>query len=221
MVDASHDSHGLTGTAPIRLTIVDDDLFVRSSLVELLPRLGNITVVGVHRDGAEAVAAVDDESPDVVLMDISLISMSGIEATRRIHRSHPRVKILALTSLADQAVVARMRAAGATGFLFKDTPVLAMARAVEATHLGLIVMSAGTLGRPASEEAPALAQMNEMEMQILKLVCQGLTNMQIAATVSLAPSTVKHYVSSLMQRLDATNRTMLAINAGPYLRARH
>lgn len=220
-MDADHGSIGLAGAPlpPIRVMIVDDDLFVRSHLSELLPRVGNVTISGVFTSGADGVAGIAIDPPDVVLMDIAMVPMDGIEATRRIHRLHPLVKVLALTSLADLAVVARMRAAGAAGFLFKDTPVVAMARAIEATHHGLLVMSDGALDRPIADRAPALAQLNETEFQILKLVCQGLTNGQIATAVSLAPSTVKHYISTLMQRLGVTNRTMLAIGAGPYLRA--
>ena len=218
MADAHHDP--TQPNAMIKVFIVDDDLYVRSSLSELLPRFGAFDVTGVLTDGADAVAAAAVEPPDVILMDVTMPGMDGIEATRRILRDAPQVKILALTSLPEPAMVARMQAAGAAGYLFKDTPVPAMARAIETAHLGLAVMSPQAVAGPPSESPDGLPHLNQMEMEILDLICLGLTNPQIAKRVSLAPSTVKHYVSLLMERMGVTNRTMLAIHAGPYLRSR-
>lgn len=200
----------------IRLLLVDDDLFVRSSLADLLPRSGPIKIVGALADGSEAVAAVGSAAPDVILMDVSMPGMDGMEATRRIHALEPGIRILALTSMADRATVANMQAAGASGYLFKDTPVAVMAKAIEAAHLGLIVMSRVALPSPLPAGAVGLPRLTEVETEILKLLCEGLTNPQIASRVSLAPSTVKHYVSLLMDRVGASNRTQLAIIAGPH-----
>ncbi|MGC3995486.1 MAG: response regulator transcription factor [Propionicimonas sp.] len=163
MADAHHDP--TQPNAMIKVFIVDDDLYVRSNLSELLPRFGAFEVTGVLADGADAVAAAAVEPPDVILMDITMPGMDGIEATRRIFRDAPQVKILALTSLPEPAMVARMQAAGAAGYLFKDTPVPAMARAIEAAHLGLAVMSPQAVAGPPAERPDGLPHLNQMEME--------------------------------------------------------
>ena len=215
--DAHHDPASMR--VAVKVFVVDDDMFVRSHLAALLPQFGDLVITGVFANGAEAIAATAADPPDVILMDITMAGMDGIEATRRIRKQTPQVQILALTSLADHTMVARMQAAGAIGYLFKDTPVRAMARAVEAAHMGLAVMSPDAMSRPPADHA-GIPNLNQTETEILVLICQGLTNPQIAKRVSLAPSTVKHYVSLLMERMGVTNRTMLAIHAGPFLRSR-
>lgn len=205
---------GAARVGSIRLIIVDDDLYVRSSLTRMLQREPHVEVIGSFSSGADAAAAVTIDAPDVALVDIRMPAMDGPEVTRRILAAAPSVRVLALTSLTDDRSAAEMLAAGAVGFLAKDTAVSAMARAIRSAADGLSVFSS-----PISTVAltklsgPALLTLSPVEAQVLRLLCAGRTNEEIAREVYLSPSTVKQQITALMEKLGASNRVTLAVRA--------
>lgn len=200
--------------APIRVLVVDDDLFVREHLPKYLAATSDLVLLGTCTNGAEAVARVREEPPDVVLMDIQMPVMDGIRATREIARLAPTVRVLALTSFGDDDSVADMLSAGATGFLLKSTRAAVLADAIRAAHGGLSVMPPDTVrrwgGRRPPSGGPALS---ERERQVLDLLAAGLNNRQIGQEMFLSTSTVKGHLSELMQKLDARSRTGVVARA--------
>ena len=198
--------------AAIRVVIVDDDLFVRTALTRLFARTDDIRVIGAFGDGVEAVRFMAADPPDIALIDISMPEVDGMETTRRLRDAAPSVRVLALTSLSTEEAAAGMLEAGAIGFLMKDTPVHAMVHSIRAANAGLSVLSAPAMRlistSPVQGDRPELS---EVEIAILRLVAQGLTNADIAPRVFLAASTVKYHISGLMKKLDAANRVALAV----------
>ncbi|MGC3993517.1 MAG: response regulator transcription factor [Propionicimonas sp.] len=193
---------------------MDDDLFVRTVLADLLTGSGRIRILSTHADGAEAAAAAALEPPDVALVDISMPLLDGPSTVRALRASSPRTRILALTSLADPDAAAEMLRAGAAGFLPKDLPVPALVHAIEAARYGVSVLAgAGAALAAHPPEAAPSVDLTDAETAILELLLAGRTNAQIAGTVYLSPSSVKHQVSALMAKLGATNRVTLAIRA--------
>lgn len=205
-----------SGTSPrddaIRVVMVDDDLFVRTALTRLLDRSDGIQVIGSFGDGVKAVRFMATDPPNIALIDISMPEVDGMETTRRLRDAAPSVRVLALTSLSTEQAAAGMLEAGAIGFLMKDTPVNAMVHSIRAANAGLSVLSAPAMRlistRRADSDRPELS---DVEVAILRLVAQGLTNADIAPRVFLAASTVKYHISALMTKLDAPNRVALAV----------
>lgn len=199
---------------PTRVLIVDDDLFVRTALAQLLSTRKEIQVIGTFEDGAVAAAAAAEARPDVVLVDINMPLMEGPDAVRAVLAACPSAKVLALTSLTTQEAAAEMLAAGALGFLTKDTPVAAMVASVRAIHAGLTVLAGPAAGLVTSRRAsPDELNLHEHEAEVLKLVATGLSNPEIAERLFLSLSTVKYLIATLMARLGAENRVQLAIKA--------
>lgn len=207
----------------IKVLIVDDDLFVRQSLADYLASAPDMRLIAACSDGLEAAASAIEQSPDVVLMDIHLPLLDGIEATARIHRINPAIRILALTSFDDDHMIAGMLSAGAVGYLLKSTRPLILLEAVRAAHLGLTMVPHEVLQRwaPVSTSPPDIV-LSERERQVLDLLGVGLNNRQIAQAMFLSASTVKKHLRDLMHRLDAPNRTMVIARAHALgLLARH
>lgn len=204
-----------TGRAPaIRVVIVDDDMLVRSMLADLLRSYPDLNITNTYEDGAEALESVLADPPDVMLVDVSMLKMSGPELTRLVREKAPSVQILALTSLTDERTVSEMLHAGALGFLFKDTSYEAVADAIRAARSGLSVLTPKARDRLATSVDNEAPELTEMESRILSLVAEGLTNEKIAQQVYLSPSTVKYHVGMLTEKLGATNRVTLAVRAG-------
>ncbi len=194
-------------TPAIRVLIVDDDLFVREHLRDYLASAEGFEVVGWCGDGAAALSAMSDQAVDVVLMDIRMPVMDGIEATRVISERHPGTRVLALTSFGDDDSIANMFHSGACGFLLKNTRPQGLIEAVRAAHQGLSVIPPDLLHRWANArrrpEAPALT---EREVEVLNLLSQGLNNRQIGQEIYLSASTVKAVLSSLMHKFGTGSR---------------
>lgn len=202
----------------IRVLIVDDQRLLRASfrlLIELAP---DISVAGEAADGAEAVRLAHSEAPDVVLMDVRMPGMDGIDATRRI--TGPRVLILTTFDL-DEYVYAALRA-GASGFLLKDTPPEELLHAIRVVAAGEALLAptvtsrliAAFVDRSARPVAPrTLDGVTDRERQVLELVARGLSNAEIAAELSLVTATVKTHVSRLLTKLHARDRIQLVIAA--------
>jgi DNA-binding NarL/FixJ family response regulator len=201
--------------APRILTmIVDDDMYVRESLSDYLASADDLAVLGSCANGAEAIARIQEVPPDVVLMDIQMPVMDGIQATREISRLAPTVRVLALTSFGDDTAVADMLAAGAAGFLLKSTRAHALVDAIRAAHRGFTIVPPDTARRWGSaRRTPVGPALSERERHVLDLVAAGLNNRQIGQALFLSASTVKNHVSDLMRTLNAPSRTGVVARA--------
>ena len=210
-------------TAPIRLLVVDDDPLVRSALVLMLGGQPDLDVVGEAADGHEALTMVDRVRPGVVLMDIRMPRLSGLEATRALHERPDPPHVIVLTTFdADEHVVGAL-AAGADGFLLKDTPPPQILEAIRAVVEGdpmlspsvtrtLIERIRGDSGDDRGEVARLqLGVLTGREHEVALAVGRGLTNAEIARELNLSVPTVKAHVSRLFDKLQVTNRVQIAI----------
>ena len=214
---------------PIRVLIVDDHPVVRRGLVAFLGSREGIEVVAQAADGEEAVAAVAEHAPDVVVMDLVMPGTDGVEATSRIRRDHPDTRVLVLTSYgADDQVVAAIRA-GAAGYVLKDADpdeVEAAIRSVQRGQVTLAAPAAAALmadvrrrdaGGPAAahDGSPAarIGQLTPREREVLSLLGEGLTNRQIARRLGISEKTVKAHVGGVLRTLGVADRTQAALVA--------
>ena len=206
-----------TATPPLRLMLVDDHEIVREGLRTLLEQEEDIEVVGEAEDGESGVRMAAERRPDVVLMDVMMPGMGGIEATRRLLAlpsppAPPRV--LMLTSLADEAAIREAVAAGAMGYLMKDVSRLELVRAVRdaARDRPTLHPEAQRILMRRPEKSP-LDDLTPRERSVLDLVAEGKSNRQIANRLGLTEGTVKGYVSILLDKLGVQDRTQAALLA--------
>ena len=206
-----------TPTPPLRLMLVDDHEIVREGLRTLLEQEEDIEVVGEAEDGESAVRLAAERRPDVVLMDVMMPGMGGIEATRRLLAlpsppAPPRV--LMLTSLADEAAIREAVAAGAMGYLMKDVSRAELVRAVRdaARDRPTLHPEAQRILMRRPEKSP-LDDLTPRERSVLDLVAEGKSNRQIANRLGLTEGTVKGYVSILLDKLGVQDRTQAALLA--------
>lgn len=203
----------------IRVVVVDDHHVVRHGLEQLLATAGDIDVVGTAANGIEAVEVVARLSPDVVLMDLSMPELDGVEATRRIAADYPSSRVLVLTSFSEQSRILDAISAGADGYLLKHSDPDEITAAVRAVHAGeapLDPKAARALldaGR-AKRETVALS---EREREVLVLVRDGLANKQIARKLGITERTVKAHLTKIFQRIDVSGRTQAAMWAAEHL----
>jgi DNA-binding NarL/FixJ family response regulator len=207
----------------IRVLLVDDDALVRSGLRMMLAGAENIEVAGEVDDGRGVLAAVDAHHPDVVLMDIRMPQLDGIEATRLLQSQPEPPEVVVLTTFDADELVLRALRAGAAGFLLKDTPPAEIVRAIELVHAGEGMLSP-TITRRLIEhvtdpEAGArhedaqrrLAALSEREREVALAVGRGLANAEIAAELYMSLATVKAHVSRLLTKLRVDNRVQIAL----------
>jgi DNA-binding NarL/FixJ family response regulator len=176
-----------------RILVVDDHQLVRAGLVALLDGADDLEVVGQAADGAAAVEVAADTTPDVVLMDLSMPIMDGVAATRALLEARPEIAVVVLTSFADQVRVAEALAAGAVGYLLKDShprDLLAGIRAAAAGHAPLDPRVARSL-LPSGRAPDPAAQLSHRELQVLRLVTKGMANKQIGRALGISEHTVK------------------------------
>jgi DNA-binding NarL/FixJ family response regulator len=205
--------------------ICDDQDVVREGLRAILSVAPGITVVGVASDGPDALAklnaAPSEALPAVILMDLNMPGMTGIQATRLIREKHPSVRVLALTTYdADEWVFDAIRA-GASGYVLKDTPRTGLIKAIEGTAVGQTFVDPNVAGKLFSHIAhntvttdSTLADaLNERERDVLRLLSRGLTNNEIAKQLFLSEGTVRNYVTAIFTKLNVSDRTQAAVIA--------
>jgi DNA-binding NarL/FixJ family response regulator len=205
----------------MKVVICDDQAIIRDGLAMLLALERDIEVVGRAEDGAEAVDLVEREAPDLVLMDLKMPGMNGIEATRRIRDRYPEVAVLVLTTYDDDEWVFDAIRAGASGYLLKDTPREEVIKAVNGTVSGRSYVDPEVAGKLLGQVAgrrvlpPTLItdKLTEREVEVLRLLARGMSNADISERLHLSEGTVRNHVSAILAKLDVGDRTQAAILA--------
>ncbi len=203
----------------IRVLIVDDHAIVRKGIRALLSEAGGFEVVGEAEDGAAAVLRAGEIQPDVVLMDLLMPGMDGIEATRQIVSRQPKTRILVLTSFAADSKVFPAIKAGALGYLLKDSSPEELVRAIRQVHRGepslhptIARKLLQEIARPVDRQ-PAPEALTAREMEVLRFIAQGLSNQEIADRISVSEPTVRAHVSRILGKLHLASRTQAALYA--------
>src|SRR5438552_1888029 len=206
---------------PIRVLLVDDHAVVRKGLRALLDRESSIEVTAEAEDGEAAVRAADRFHPDVILMDLEMPGIGGIEATRRIADMHPDTRIVVLTSHASEEDVFPALKAGAFGYLLKHSAPEDVLQAIRQAYRGETVLHPAIarmvlqeLHRvPQPKQAATADPLSEPELQVLRLIAQGMSNQEIANVLVVGEATVRSHVSAILRKLQLASRTQAALYA--------
>jgi NarL family two-component system response regulator LiaR len=205
---------------PISVIIVDDHAVVRSGIRGFLEAQPDLQVLGEASSGAEGVKLAADLVPDVVLMDLAMPEMDGVEATRRIRDASPRTQVVVLTSFHDDAHIFPAIRAGALSYQLKDISPEELAQTVRLAAQGEAVLNPQVASRLVQELAgnrtastDPLAELSSRELEVLKLIAEGLSNAEIAERLVLSQKTVKGHVSNILGKLHLADRTQAAILA--------
>ncbi|MCU0522122.1 MAG: response regulator transcription factor [Anaerolineae bacterium] len=207
------------GNRPIRVLVVDDHVIVRRGIRALLETEEDIVVVGEAQDGQEALSRIRDLHPDVILLDLLMPRMDGIEVTRRVVVDDPGARILVLTSFAaDEGVFPAIKA-GALGYLLKDTGPETLVRAIHQVYAGESSLSP-TIARKLLQEIsrpitkpPTSDPLSDREVEVLRAVARGLSNQEIADDLVISEATVRTHVSNILGKLHLASRTQAALYA--------
>ncbi|MFF8474540.1 response regulator [Streptomyces sp. NPDC015414] len=213
-----------SGADAIRVLIADDQQMVRQGFTVLLDTKPGIQVVGQAVHGLDAIAKVRELAPDVVLMDIRMPELGGIEATRRITTDHPHIRVLVLTTFDLDEYVYQALRAGASGFLLKDASAEQLAEAVRVVAAGDALLAPGITrrliaefsrldGTPRPPLMRRVGDLTERETEVLTLIAQGLSNAEIAGRLVVAEQTVKTHVGRILVKLGLRDRTQAAVFA--------
>ena len=206
-------------SGPIRVVVTDDHAIVRKGICALLATEPDIEVVGEAQNGEEAIAVAQEAKPDVILMDLVMPRMDGLEATRRITARQPRVRVLVLTSFDGDDKVFPSIEAGALGYLLKTSGPGELVRAIHQVHRGESALHpsiARRLLRQISkppEPGPDTASLTGREIEVLRLVAQGHSNREISRRLVISESTVRTHVSNILAKLNVGSRTQAAVYA--------
>lgn len=206
----------------IRVVIVDDDPLVRSALAHFVSRDPEITVVAQAEDGFEAIETVEREQPDVVMMDVQMPEMNGIEATGAIVTRWPHVRVLAVTTLEGSDTVLPMLTAGASGYLLKDSSAEEIVVGVREVHSGASSLSpriASMLVKHVRDSTPAAPDpftfepLTERETEVLQCLAQGMSNAEIAKALIVSEGTVKAHLGRMMSKWHLRDRIQILVTA--------
>ena len=204
----------------MRIVLADDHTLFRDGVASLLAAWGH-EIVGLAADGAEAVALVERLRPNLVLMDVSMPGLGGLEATRQLAARHPQIPIVILTVSEDEDDLFRAIQCGARGYLLKNLEAPTLRAMIEAVGRGEAAISPATaariiaeLARPRSATAaPDPDRLSDRETQVLRLVVAGLRNKEIAADLAISENTVKYHLRNILEKLHAGSRTEVAARA--------
>ena len=209
--------------APIRLLIADDHAMFRQGLRVLLEGHTDLKVVGEARDGNEAVAMTQNLSPDVLLLDVAMPGLSGLDVVRRLHESGASTRVILLTAAVHRAEVPRVLALGVRGVVVKDSAVELLLKAIRVVHAGEYWVNRTVIGdlvraleRPAAEPARRKKipfGLTRRELEIVRLIAAGSSNKDICRECALKEDTVKHHVSSIFDKTGVSTRLELALFA--------
>ncbi|MEV6879666.1 response regulator transcription factor [Amycolatopsis sp. NPDC051128] len=200
----------------VRVLVVDDQRLVREGIASLLDIQPGISVVGMAATGREAIERTLALGPDVVLMDVRMPEMDGVEAVAVLRRRAPDCRVVMLTTFDDEEYVVQALRAGAAGYLLKDLPAAELAESVRLAHAGVTQLdrtaarhvAAALSGHPAPSDA-----LTSRETEVLRMVATGATNREIAAKLFLSEGTVKNHISRVLGRLGLRDRTQAAVYA--------
>lgn len=200
----------------MKITIIDDDYLVAVSLKTILESDSSIEVIGMGKNGIEAVALYKKEQPDVLLMDIRMETMSGLEAAEQILTEDPKAKILFLTTFSDDEYIIKALNIGAKGYILKQDfegiiPALNAVNGGQSVFGGEIVNKIPVLLQPKETFQYAEYDISEKEQGIIELVALGLSNREIAEKLFLSEGTVRNYISNVLDKLNLRDRTQLAV----------
>lgn len=219
----------------IKILLADDHLIVLKGISFFLAMQPDFELVGEAHNGKEAVEKADELQPDIVLMDLNMPVMDGIEASALIKDQNPHIKVLVLTSFSDQSHILPALQTGAIGYMLKDVEPDQLAEAIRSAYKGNIqlhpdiskVLLNRTEPEPRAEpianqgqKDKALEALTPRELEVLELLTKGLSNKDIAQTLFVAEKTVKTHVSSILSKLDLTDRTQAALFAAPYFQSK-
>jgi NarL family two-component system response regulator LiaR len=204
----------------ISVLIVDDHGVVRQGLRTYLELLDDIVIVGEAENGVEAVEQVRRQQPDIVLMDLVMPEMNGVEATRQIAAASPSTKVIVLTSFSEDDLVFPAIEAGATGYLLKDVDPAELHQAIQAVHEGEVQLHPDVMQKLIHRAtAPQIAldsvhsDLTPRELEVLSHIAQGQSNREIAMALSISEKTVKTHVGNILSKLHLSDRTQAAIYA--------
>jgi DNA-binding NarL/FixJ family response regulator len=203
-------------TGPVRVMVVDDQALVREGLMTLLETASDIKPVAAAADGEEAVALCARHRPDVVLMDLRMPRLDGVEATRQIRAAQPETEVVVLTTHADEASILDALRAGARGYLTKDAGIAEISRAVHAAanHQALLdpvvhsrlLAAFDSVPRPAPTPASLPDELTPREAEVLSLIARGMSNAEIAAALVVSQATVKTHINHVFSKIGARDR---------------
>jgi DNA-binding NarL/FixJ family response regulator len=209
---------------PIRVLIVDDQQLVRDGIKALLEIKDDFAIIGTASNGQEAIDILTHTPADIILMDIRMPGMGGIEATREIRKKDTSIRIIMLTTFNNDDYIVKAIQAGANGYLLKDIPKDDLAEAIRLSYRGVSQFSSDTIGMlvehdllrdadSADEPAEELSMLNEKEYEILCMIAKGYSNREIAEELFFTEGTVKNYVSKILNTLHLRDRVQAAIYA--------
>jgi DNA-binding NarL/FixJ family response regulator len=202
-----------------RVLLVDDHELVRQGIAAMLATASDIQIIGNARSGREALEVARKELPDIVLMDVRMPDMDGLEATRKIKEERPRTAVIMLTMHDNPTYLRDAVRAGAAGYLLKDVSKDELVDAVRQVATGGAFIESQMLKgmlsemKPTGQAAPASKNLTKREREILSLVAEGMSNREIAEKLVLSPETVKSHVAAILEKLNVSDRTQAAIYA--------
>lgn len=200
--------------SPIRILIVDDHKVVRQGIRSLLDLEPDLTVIAEASSGQEALKLVKSHHPEIILLDLRMADMGGVEVCRHIVTHHPDIAILILTAISDDQEIFECIKAGAKGYVLKDVDVVELVRHIRIVHRGEAALDPTVTNivmehvrRSAEAPEPAQTTLTPKEVDIVQLIAAGLTNKEIGQALFLSPNTVKFHISTIMRKLDVKRRT--------------